>query len=135
MLKYHEEEAHLQMWTVSDKPLTCSASLDGWRIWRNYSRLWKCIFLSIYFWTSTLYLINTWLKISFFFLRKCLIPPNILYSKTYNLLKANSFIYLFFGCTTACGILVPWLGTQTPATALKAWSLNLWSTTEVPKIQ
>ena len=47
---------------------------------------------------------------SFFFLRKCLIPPNILYSKTYYLLKANSFmfyVFIFWLYHMACGILVP----------------------------
>ena len=41
------------------------------------------------------------------------------------------FIYLF--CHVSCGILVPRPGVQPAPPAVEAWSLNHWTTREVPK--
>ena len=38
----------------------------------------------------------------------------------------------FFGHTAKCGILVPWPGIKPVSSALQIWSLNHWTTREVP---
>ena len=45
------------------------------------------------------------------------------------------FIYYFsiVLCHMACGILVPWAGIEPMTPALEVWSLNHWTTREVPK--
>lgn len=55
------------------------------------------VYFSIYLFLDINIISDKYLiKNFFFFLRKCLIPPNILYSKTYDLLKANSFMFYLF---------------------------------------
>ena len=39
---------------------------------------------------------------------------------------------IFWSCCPACGILVPRLATELPSPALTSWSLNHWTTREVP---
>ena len=41
------------------------------------------------------------------------------------------FIFLFWPCQVACGILVPWSGIEPRLPALEAWHLNHWTTREV----
>ena len=41
------------------------------------------------------------------------------------------FYFYFFGHTT-CETLVPWLGIEPMSSALEVWSLNHWTTREVP---
>ena len=43
------------------------------------------------------------------------------------------FIFIFWLCPTACGILVSWPGTEPVSPALEAWSLNHWTAREFPK--
>ena len=39
---------------------------------------------------------------------------------------------IFWPCCMACGILVPWPGIEPMSPAVEAWSLNNWTTREVP---
>ena len=41
---------------------------------------------------------------------------------------------LSFSCCVACGILVPWPEIKPKSPALGAWSLNYWTTREVPPL-
>ena len=43
------------------------------------------------------------------------------------------FFFFFWSCLLACGILVPWLGIKPVPSALREWSLNHWTTREVPR--
>ena len=45
--------------------------------------------------------------------------------------KGNNFFFLPPGI--ACGILAPWPGIELTSPALEMWSLNHWTTMEVPK--
>ena len=44
----------------------------------------------------------------------------------------KQFIFIFWPCHTACGILVPQLETEARPLAVKAWSPNPWTTREFP---
>ena len=44
----------------------------------------------------------------------------------------GSLLFFFFGHTAKCGILVPWPGIKPVSSALQIWSLNHWTTREVP---
>ena len=42
------------------------------------------------------------------------------------------FFFLFFGHHAVCEILVPWLGIKPVPSSVEGWSLNHWTTREVP---
>ena len=44
------------------------------------------------------------------------------------------FLFFFWPCHTACGILVPRPGIEPASSALKAWSPNHWTAREVPPL-
>ena len=46
--------------------------------------------------------------------------------------KSPDFYLFFWPCCTACGILVPQPGIKPMSPALKSWSFNHWTTSEVP---
>ena len=47
-------------------------------------------------------------------------------------LISKGLYFFFFGHTAKCGILVPWPGIKPVSSALQIWSLNHWTTREVP---
>ena len=51
----------------------------------------------------------------------------------FNIHILNLFSFIFWLCSAAWGILVPWPGIKPIAPAVEAWSLNHWTTREVPK--
>ena len=42
------------------------------------------------------------------------------------------YLFLIWQCRTACGTLVPQPGMESEGPALEAWSLNHWTTRDVP---
>ena len=49
----------------------------------------------------------------------------------------NLSLYFFGGgraCHATCGLLVPWLATESVSSAVKVWSLNHGTTREFPEI-
>ena len=49
--------------------------------------------------------------------------------------QPTSLVYSFIFCHTSCGILVPQPGVEPVHPAVKALSLNHWTTREVPEEQ
>ena len=48
--------------------------------------------------------------------------------------KRGQHCFIFWSCHTACGILVPWPGIKRGSMAVKASSLNHWTTKKLPQI-
>ena len=48
--------------------------------------------------------------------------------------KAVLDYYYYFGCTTACWILVPQPGMEPTPPVAQVWNLNHWTTREVPAV-
>ena len=63
--------------------------------------------------------------------------PGTLYNRVQNQRRGSADVLktlkkIFWPCHTSCGILVPWSGIKPLSPAVEAWSLNHWTTREVP---